>query len=521
MIDSHAHIDVKAFEADRAEVLQRAWDAGVRHIVVPDIEPARRQHLAEIVSANDGLSRGVGVHPHHVANLDLNELYAVELEATAKKVVAIGEIGLDYYYDFAPKNVQQLWFREQIRIAKRVNLPIIVHNREADNDVLTIIEEEQDGTLRGVLHCFSSGTDTLKRALNAGMLVSFTGNITFKRSTLHDVVTTVPDDRFMIETDSPYITPEPHRGKRNEPALVQFVAERIAEIRGTTMQRIIDLTTTTAQTFFKLALTLAVVVCAANAQPKPPRDEDYPDDRDWELALDNYFADSVAWEKWIKPRKIGVGLSLGSLTVIELQQYLQRWEMTSTALPTDPSRWSYYEREAGPQKTASFDGLLAFGGSITYGVTTHLVLEATIVYSQNSKPAQDFGLDPITTWVGEISALYSLNPYSKVNFLPQLGLSYANINDGTIVRAKYGLNAGIGIGMNIPTSIGLFYPMFNVRYNFLLGTDLDRVVRVYSDPVTGETYKNSAMPTVESVDLADVNSIYSIPRFTLVYYLPF
>ncbi len=521
MIDSHAHIDTKPFDSDRPRMLQRAWEAGLQAVIVPDIEPARRAHLIDVVNDDARLYRGIGIHPHHIADQPLSELDRIEEGSVDSKVVAIGEIGLDYYYDFAPRDTQLFWFRKQIGIAKRTGLPIIVHNRDADDDVLQVLTEEQDGTLRGVLHCFSSGIEVLERALELGFHVSFTGNITFKKSVLSSVVSAVPADRFMLETDSPYITPEPHRGTRNEPAHVALVAEKIAEIRGTTMNVIAEITTRTARSFFGLFLMLLAITSMAVAQPTPPVDEDYPDDRDWEVALDNYYADSIAYEKWIKPRKLGIGVTVGSLTPVEIQQLLQTYDYRATGSATDPSRWSFWPRDEGPSRSESFSGLVAYGGTVTYGLFTSLVLEGTFLYSENTTPALEYGLDPITYTVGELTALYSLNPYSRVNFLPHGGLVYTSIDDGTTNRTKFGVNFGVGIGANIDTPVGLFYPMFNVRFNFLIGTDQDRIVRRYTDPETNQEYVNSADPSITSRDLADVNTLHSILRFTLLYYIPF
>ena len=521
MIDSHAHIDTKPFDADRDAVIQRAVEAGVEAIVIPDIEPERRTHLIEVVDTYAMLYRGIGIHPHHVANRTDSELEAIWEGATGNRVVAIGEIGLDYYYDFAPKDIQQHWFREQLRIAKKANLPVIVHNRESDNDVLSIIEEEQDGTLRGVLHCFSSSTEVLQRALDAEFFVSFTGNITFKKSPLADVVANVPDDRFMIETDSPYITPEPHRGKRNEPSFVAYVASKIAEIKGSTMQDVVEKSTKNARTFFGLTMLLLMLASTcAIAQPTPPRDEDYPDDRDWELALDTYYADSVAYEQWIKPRNLGVGFSIGSQTNIEFQHLTQQYDWRATASGDSPSKWILHKPGTEPRRSFSFNGLFSAGFTATYGITNALVVEGTLLYSENRGPAKDFGLDPITTIVAEGLALYSLNPYSKINFVPQAGVVYASINDGALVRTKVGISFGMGLGVNIPTSIGLFYPMFNVRFNYLLGTDSNRVVTRYVNETTGEQYTNSADPSLKSEDRANVGTFFSIPRLTILYYIP-
>ncbi|MCO6466784.1 MAG: YchF/TatD family DNA exonuclease [Bradyrhizobiaceae bacterium] len=521
MIDSHAHIDTKPFDADRDAMLQRAIDGGLQAIIIPDIEPARRDHLITVTNSHPMLYRGIGIHPHHVQEVTDHDLEHVEQGATAVKVVAIGEIGLDYYYDFAEKSVQQHCFREQLRIAKRKNLPVIVHNREADDDVLTIIEEEQDGTLRGVLHCFSSSVDVLRRALDAQFHVSFTGNITFKKSTLQQVVENVPDNRYMIETDSPYITPEPHRGKRNEPAYVALVAQKIAEIKGSTMQNIIDQTTQTTRKFFGLLAMLLVASTAALAQPKPPTDEDYPDDRDWEIALDNYYADSVAYEKWIKPRTLGFGISIGSQTNIEFQQFVQKYDPRLAGSGDNPNRWTTYKTDEGPKRSSSFDGLLSAGATLTYGINPEFLIEATFLYSENTGPAKDYGLDPITTTVLEGVVHYNLNPYKKINFLPQLGATFATIDDGTIVRSKFGINFGVGLGMNIPTPIGLFYPMFNVRFNLLLGRDMDRIVTRYLNEVDDSQWANKDNPTMLSEDKADVNTMFSIPRLTILYYFPF
>lgn len=524
MIDSHAHIDTKAFNDDRPDMLQRAWDAGVEAIVVPDIEPVRRPHLKQVVDADPRLFRGVGVHPHHVGEITEADLRNVEAESTESKVVAIGEIGLDYYYDFCPPDVQKWAFREQLRIAKRRGLPVIIHNRESDADLLSILEEEQDGSLRGVLHCFSSGTPELRRALELGMHVSFTGNITFKNSTLDAVVSEVPLDRFMIETDSPYITPVPHRGKRNEPSYVGLVAHKIAEIKHMSVAEIISLSTTTARRLFALGVALLAIGTAAIAQPTPPRDEDYPNDYDWEIALENYYADSVAYERWIKPRSIGVGISVGSNTQVESQtfrqQYESAYEHNGSILRSEPTRWTFFDKDKGPNRSFSFEGLIAYGATLTYGLSTRFVVEGTYLYSQNTGPAEDFGLDPITTNIVELAVLYNLNPYSKVNFLPQVGATMAFVDDGLTSASDLGINFGLGIGINIPTSIGLFYPMANVRFNLMLGEKENKMVQRYT--LDGEIAQPDppidGHPGVTSVDLADTNVLYSIPRFTLLFY---
>ncbi len=252
MVDTHAHIDTEAFDADRDAVLQRAQAAGIEAIIIPAITIERTDVAEQLVAEYPWIYRAVGIHPHHAASATPTLFEQVERSVTAPKVVAIGEIGLDYYYDYAPPPVQREVFRIQLRIAKHVGLPVIIHNRDADGDVLELLEQEQDGSLRGVLHCFSSPLPVLERALALGFCVSFTGNITFRRWSDVELLRAVPSDRFMLETDSPYMTPEPHRGKRNEPAFVRFIAERLAVVRQTTIEEIVMTTTATAKRLFNL-----------------------------------------------------------------------------------------------------------------------------------------------------------------------------------------------------------------------------------------------------------------------------
>lgn len=519
MIDTHAHIDAAAFDEDRDAMLQRAWNAGMVAIVVPDIKPTDRAKLIEIVNSDPRLYRGIGIHPHDVGNAANTDLDEVERTCADPKVVAIGEIGLDYYYDFCPPDIQKSYFREQIRIAKRSGLPVIVHNRESDDDVLGILEDEQDGTLQGVLHCFSGDMSILERALRIGLHVSFTGNITFKRSTLDDVVRAVPDDRFMIETDSPFMTPAPHRGKRNEPIHVRLIAQKLAEIRGMTIDDIITTTTTTAKRFFALATFFAVLCTAAIAQPNVPREDDFATDVAYDNAMITYEADSLAWEQWIKPRKLGIGFAIGTNTVVQGQQYTQRFDPTEPL--SAPQNWTNYPEGTGPKKTSSFEGIVAYGGTITYGLTDRVMAEATYLYTKNVKPAEGFGLDPIVTQIIETALHYSLNPYGRLNFVAVAGGTLAMTDDGTSSSSKFGINAGLALGGNIPTSFGLFYPMITVRFNFMLGTDKNSVVQKYTDIATGAPVENSSVPGQFSENRADVTTLYAIPRFTLLFYPKF
>ena len=554
MIDTHAHIDTEAFDGDRAEVLQRAFDSGVEAIIVPDIKPSARPNLRQIVDATPGLFRGIGIHPHHAGEVDAEALDVVEADCQQSKVVAIGEIGLDYYYDFCSPDVQKLYFREQLCIAKRHDLPVIVHNRDADQDVLDIIEQEQDGTLRGVLHCFSSDVAVLDRALSLGMHVSFTGNITFKKFTLRDVVERVPTDRFMIETDSPYMTPVPHRGKRNEPAFVRLVAEKIAEMRSMTFAEIQSATTATAKNLFRLTLFLVLATLALEAQPRVPNEDDYDLDSEYDYAMDQYSADSAAYVRLVKPRVFGFGFTTGSNTVTERRTYRQLFYRGRGE--NVPMRW----RDLAEDTVASFSypSLSTFGASVAYQLTPRFLLEGTYLYTKNVGDRADYNLPPIVTNIAELSVLYALNPYNKVNFLPQTGVSFAHTNDGITTTSRFGVIAGIGAGVAIPTSFGMFYPMVNVRFDFILGTQTGMVTSSYPviDAEIGSKWFNpNGLPRDEAVraaladgriqedpakpgegvylhryvnpetgkavlsqEIADVTTIYAIPRLTLLYY---
>ena len=247
-----------AFVEDRDAVIERARDAGLTHalcILAADnaLESERAQQLSAIWPA---LRFSTGVHPHQVGQFAGRESEVGQLVRTALAANsasrAIGEIGLDYHYDFAPKAVQHEVFRVQIQLARELDLPIIIHTREAEDDTLKILREESRGPIRGVLHCFT-GTRTLaEQGLALGLHISFAGIITFpKASELRDIVPLVPAERLLCETDSPYLAPTPHRGKRNEPAWVVRVAEELARLRGVSVERLREQVSTNFSTLFR------------------------------------------------------------------------------------------------------------------------------------------------------------------------------------------------------------------------------------------------------------------------------
>jgi TatD DNase family protein len=237
MFDSHCHLAGSEFEQDLQAVIDRARAAGLRGAVVilssGDRDEARR---ADRVSALwPDVRFSVGIHPHHAGEhaSDIDAGMAVlDAELTAQRAVAVGEIGLDYHYDFSPRPVQQEVFRRQLRLARARQLPVVIHTREASDDTFEILGGEAGG-LRVVFHCFTGTAAMAERALEMGAWLSFAGIVTFPKATeLRDVARVAPADRILVETDSPYLAPVPHRGKRNEPAFVVRVVETLAELRG-------------------------------------------------------------------------------------------------------------------------------------------------------------------------------------------------------------------------------------------------------------------------------------------------
>lgn len=251
-IDTHCHLFWESFQDDLADVISRAADAGVDRIVIPATSFQTLEAAITIAEVHENVFVGAGIHPHDASGLPSDFISQLDSFTRRAKVIAIGEIGLDYYYDFSPKDVQKAVLSSQIELAKRCRLPVIIHNRESDEDVLALISEHQDGSLKGQFHCFTGDVQFARRVLDVGFHISFTGNVTYKKSTLDDVLRFVPDDRLLIETDSPFMTPTPYRGKRNEPSYLPLIADRFASVRNTTRENIAALTTRNALDLFQL-----------------------------------------------------------------------------------------------------------------------------------------------------------------------------------------------------------------------------------------------------------------------------
>ena len=257
LIDSHCHLDFPEFAADREGVLARATHAGVGGMVTISTRVTQFETIRAIADAHENVWCSVGTHPHHAAEEpDVTTADLVRLSAHPR-CVAIGEAGLDYHYpgDYA---AQASGFRRHIAAARETGLPLVIHSRSADDDMATILEEEtgQGGAFPFVLHCFTGGAELARRGLALGGYISFSGIVTFKNAAeIHEVAGFVPADRYLIETDAPYLAPAPHRGQPNEPAYVRHTAEKLAEIRGIPLDRLAAETTANfAQLFSKAGL---------------------------------------------------------------------------------------------------------------------------------------------------------------------------------------------------------------------------------------------------------------------------
>ena len=258
MIDSHCHLADDAFVSDLEAVVERARAARVEGAlsIVDLTNPAEVERARSVVELWPAVRLAVGVHPHQAARYTGRE---TEVEPTLRRAVdgleaarAIGEIGLDYHYDFAPPDVQQQVFRRQVGLAREIGWPVVIHTREADEDTLDILREEGKKEIRGVFHCFTGDTELARRALDLGFHVSFSGIVTFRRAAeIRAAAAVVPAERLLVETDCPYLAPVPHRGKRNEPAWVACVVDVLSEVRGQAPDEVAALTTAAFKSLFR------------------------------------------------------------------------------------------------------------------------------------------------------------------------------------------------------------------------------------------------------------------------------
>lgn len=243
LIDSHAHLEMPEFKKDLKEVLQRAKASGVGYIFTVGTRKKDWKATLEIAESNSMVYALLGVHPHHTKDIDEHTYPILKQLCQNGKVKALGEIGLDFFRNLSPREIQLKRFREQVELAKELNLPIVIHDREAHHETLEILRSQKADQCGGIIHCFSGDYEMAKACLDMGFYISIPGSITFKNAErLREVVNQLPLDSLLIETDAPFLTPEPFRGKRNEPSYVTYTAGKIAEIKKISFEKVAEMT---------------------------------------------------------------------------------------------------------------------------------------------------------------------------------------------------------------------------------------------------------------------------------------
>lgn len=482
MIDTHAHIDGQEYFEDLDEVCTEAFNEGLEAIIIPAIAPKDFKRVINTTIISPKIFAAIGIHPHNANDSTKENLELVEeLARNNPKVVAIGETGLDYYYNFATHETQINSFVSHIEIAKRLNLPLIIHNREADEDMVRILEENRDENLKGVMHCFSGDMDFLNRIIECGLYVSFTGSITFKKIDMDDIVRAVPNDRIMLETDSPYMTPVPFRGKRNKPSNVKFVAEKIAEIKSISINEVKKMTTDNAKRLFKLIAIITLMFLPIFSYAQDTR----------ETNNENTYSDSLDTDHYNPFKKtFGIDMILATNTIVQ------------TFYPEEDER--------------SADGIFSFGGGLEYFLTDYIMIQGSYVYSKDLKNVKDtkgvIVRDPNYHHVMELSAKVVSTPWQVLNFYAIFGgqmlfSQYSRTKGEFETFTKYGMNGGLGMLANIKAgNAGLFTVSAEWKVDFIFGAS--RLTYDYRYDQSDPKYNEGV----------DVTWFYSIPRLIIAWY---
>ncbi|MFS0638417.1 TatD family hydrolase [Mesobacillus foraminis] len=251
LFDTHVHLNAEQFNDDLQEVIERAKTEGVSHMVVVGFDRPTIARAIELCEEHEFIHASVGWHPVDAIDMTPEDLDWLRELSAHPKVVALGEMGLDYHWDKSPRDIQKDVFRKQIRLAKEVGLPIIIHNRDATADIVEILKEEDAKEVGGIMHCYSGSVETAQECIDMNFYISLGGPVTFKNAKKpKEVAQAVDLDRLLVETDCPYLTPHPYRGKRNEPAYVKLVAEQIAELKGISLEEVAHATSENAKKLF-------------------------------------------------------------------------------------------------------------------------------------------------------------------------------------------------------------------------------------------------------------------------------
>lgn len=252
-IDTHVHLNADQYDEDLQQVIDRALEAKVEKMVVIGFDRKTIERAMKLADEYPFVYVVIGWHPVDAIDCTDEDLQWIEQLAKHEKVVGIGETGLDYYWDKSPKDVQQYWFRKQIQLAKKLKLPVIIHNRDATGDVVRILQEENAAEVGGIMHCYGGSVETARECIAMNFMISLGGPVTFKNARQpKEVAKEIPLEHLLIETDAPYLAPHPYRGKRNEPAFVTLVAEEIALQKGLSVEEVAAATTANAKKFFSI-----------------------------------------------------------------------------------------------------------------------------------------------------------------------------------------------------------------------------------------------------------------------------
>lgn len=250
LFDSHTHLQLHDFDADRPDIIARAADAGVQQMLCIGFSEATSTQATELAEKHEGIHATVGIHPHEASHLTEATLDRLRNWADSSSVVALGEMGLDFYRNLSPREDQYHAFEVQLQLAAELRLPVVIHDRDAHDEILRVLQNHR-GRVRGVMHCFSGDWEMAKKCMDLGFVISIAGPVTYRKShQLQDVATRVPISRLLIETDCPWLAPQFRRGKRNEPSYVRAVAERVAKLRGISFDELASATTANAASLF-------------------------------------------------------------------------------------------------------------------------------------------------------------------------------------------------------------------------------------------------------------------------------
>ena len=253
LVDSHSHLEMPEFKKDLEQVIQRAMESGVEHIFTVGTEKKGWMRALEIAHSHPSVYAILGVHPHNAKEIDEETYSTLRKLCRDEKVRAYGEIGLDFYRNLSPRDVQLRRFREQIGLAKEIGLPVVIHDRQAHRETLEILKSEKAGECKGIIHCFSGDYEMAKDCIEMGFYISVPGSITYKNAGgFQEVVKQIPLDSLLIETDAPFLAPVPFRGRRNEPSYVRYTAQKVAEIKKVPFEKVAEVTTENALRVYRL-----------------------------------------------------------------------------------------------------------------------------------------------------------------------------------------------------------------------------------------------------------------------------